>query len=64
VLGRLPSLDCLTLCGQQMGTVDSARCMVVLGRLLPALQVCRVRPAVCTSVSPQCAICAGSLSSA
>lgn len=39
VLGRLPSLATLTLCGQMMQSVDSARMALTLGRMLPGLDI-------------------------
>jgi hypothetical protein len=39
VLGRLSCLERCTLCGQMMQTVDSARAMLALGRMLPSLEV-------------------------
>ncbi|PRW59706.1 small GTP-binding isoform A [Chlorella sorokiniana] len=39
VVGRLRSLATLTLCDQMMHSVDSARCMHALGRLLPDLEI-------------------------
>ena len=39
MLGRLSCLERCTLCGQMMSSVDSARAMLALGRLLPSLEV-------------------------
>ncbi|KAL4424359.1 hypothetical protein ABPG75_001660 [Micractinium tetrahymenae] len=39
VLGRLRSLATLTLCGQMMQSVDSARMALALGRMLPGLDI-------------------------
>ena len=39
VLGRLSCLERCTLCGQMMQTMDSARAMLALGRMLPSLEV-------------------------
>ncbi|KAL4431999.1 hypothetical protein ABPG77_000266 [Micractinium sp. CCAP 211/92] len=39
VLGRLPSLTTLTLCGQMMHSVESARMVLALGRMLPELDI-------------------------
>ncbi|KAI3436344.1 hypothetical protein D9Q98_002397 [Chlorella vulgaris] len=39
VLGRLSQLATITLCGQQMCTVDSARCILQLGKMLPGVQI-------------------------
>lgn len=38
------SLQTLTICGQQLHSVDSARMMLRLGRMLPGLQVLCVCP--------------------
>lgn len=39
VIGRLKHLETIILCGQQMNTVDSARCLLQLGKMLPHLEV-------------------------
>ncbi|PSC70886.1 small GTP-binding [Micractinium conductrix] len=39
VVGKLRALTCLSLCGQQMHSIDSARFMLALGRMLPGVEV-------------------------
>ncbi len=49
MLGRLPSLTTLTLCGQMMHSVESARMVLALGRMLPELDVSLQPGVVCTN---------------